>query len=196
MVTSNARWEGSIRRVLAAAAFALAFPAAALAAEATAMGWPEVIAALTTERSQAETCVGLLKSRADAATLDKAKATYGAARADMDGVIAGLETVLGERGKPESLPNVRPSLETSAQSLKQICEAAAATATPNTKGFWDGIAEGVAKAAVEPVVNKIADGVAAVWNHYVVEPDKLKLQTRKSKLEAAKWPEFGDIAAK
>jgi hypothetical protein len=46
------------------------------------------------------------------------------------------------------------------------------------------------------VVNKIADGVAAVWTHYVVEPDELALETRKSKLEAAKWPEFGDIVAK
>ena len=184
-----------MRRIVEAAAFALAFPAATVAAQAP-MGWPEVIAALTTQRSNAETCVGLLKSRGDAATIDKAKASYGAARADMDGVIAGLETVLGEGGKPESLPNVRPSLETSAKSLKSICEAAEATATPNTKGLWDGIAEGVAKAAIEPVVTKIADGVAAIWNHYFVEPDKLKLETRKSKLEAAKWPEFEKIAAK
>ena len=185
-----------MRGVLGGAALALAFPAAATAAQAPAMGWPEVIAALTTERSNAETCVGLLKSRGDAATLDKAKATYGTARADIDGVIAGLETVLGEGRKPESLPNVRPSLETSAKSLKQICEAAAATATPNTRGVWDGIAKGVAEGAIEPLVNKISDGVAALWNHYVVEPDKLALETRKNKLEAARWPEIGDIAAK
>ncbi len=180
-------------RTLGAAAFALAFPAATVAAQAPAMGWPEVIAALTTERSNAETCVGLLKSRGDPATLDKAKATYGMARADMDGVIAGLEAVLAEGRKPESLPNVRPSLETSANSLKQICAAAAATATPNTKGVWDGIAKGVAEGAIEPLINKIADGVAAIWNHYVVEPDKLALETRQSKLEAARWPDFGAL---
>jgi hypothetical protein len=178
------------------AAIALLLPAGTCAGQTATLGWPEIIAALTTERSNAETCVGLLKSRSDAATLDKAKATYGAARADMDGVIAGLQTVLGEGGKPENLPNVRPSLETSAKSLKQICEAAAATATPNTRGLWDGIAKGVAEGAVEPVVNKISDGVAGLWNHYVAEPDKLKLETRKAKLEATKWPEFGDIAAK
>jgi len=72
--------------------------------------------------------------------------------------------------------------------------AAAATATPNTKGALDGIAKGVAEGAVEPVVNKISDGVAALWAHYVVEPDKLALETRKAKLEAARWPEFADIA--
>ena len=100
-----------MRRFLGGAAVALAFPAATVAAQTSAMGWPEVIAALTTERSQAETCVGLLKSRADAATLDKAKAGYGMARPADDGVIAGLEAVLAEGRKPNNLPNVRPSLE-------------------------------------------------------------------------------------
>lgn len=183
-----------MRRIVGAAVFAMALPAVAAAAEAPAMGWAEVVAALTTERSQAETCVGLLKARAGAAALDKAEASYGMARADMDGVIAGLETVLGEGGRPESLPNVRPSLETSARNLKDICAAAAATATPNTRGVWDEIAKGVAEGAIEPVVNKIADGVAALWTYYVVEPDRLARETRKSKLEAARWPLFGDIA--
>jgi hypothetical protein len=160
------------------------------------MGWPEVISDLSTQRSQAETCVGLLKSRADAVTLDKTKTTYSMARADMNGVIDGLEEVLGEGRKPDKLPNVRPALETSAKSLKQICEAAAGGATPNTKGVWDEIAKGVAEGAVEPVVNKIADGFAAIWTHYVVEPDKLALETKKAKLKAARWPEFADIAAK
>ena len=179
-----------------AGAIALLFPEALWAAQPATMGWPEVIAALTTERSQAETCVGLIKSRGDGAAVDKAQATYGLAKADMDGVIAGLETVLAEGQKPGSLPNVRSSLETSTTSLKTICEAAAATATPNTRGVWDEIAKGVAEGAVEPVVNKISDGVAAIWNHYVVDPDKLALETTKAKLEAARWPEFGDIAAR
>jgi hypothetical protein len=130
----------------------------------------------------------------DSATVDRAKATYLMAKADMDGVIAGLETVLGEGGKPGNLPTVRPSLEATASSLKAICAAAFATATPNTRGVWDEIARGVAEAAIEPVVNKISDGVAALWAHYVIDPDKLALETRKAKLEAARWPEFADIA--
>jgi hypothetical protein len=158
------------------------------------MGWPEVIADLTTERTQAETCVGLIKSRGDAASIDSAKLTYVVAKGGMDGVIAGLETVLGEGGKPASLPTVRPSLGAAASSLKVICAAAYATATPNTRGVWDEIAKGVAEGAVEPVVNKISDGIAAIWTHYIVDPDKLALETRKAKLEAARWPEFSDIA--
>ncbi len=179
-----------MRGMLGAVALALAAPAVA----APAMGWPEVIAALTTEREQAETCVGLLKARADAAALGKAEADYGMARAEMDGVIAGLETVLGEGGRPESLPNVRPSLEASARRLEVLCAAAAATATPNTRGVWDAIARSVADGALERAVDRTADGVAALWTHYVVEPDRLALETRKSRLEAARWPAFGDIA--
>jgi hypothetical protein len=170
------------------------FSAAAFGAEAPSPGWPEVIADLTTERTQAETCVGLIKSRGDPATVDSAKVTYLMARADTGGIIAGLETVLAEGGKPGSLPTVRPSLEATASSLKAICTAAAATATPNTKGVLDEIAKGVAEGAIEPVVNKISDGIAALWAHYVVEPDKLALETKKAKLEAARWPEFADIA--
>lgn len=156
-------------------------------------GWSEVISDLTTQRTQAETCVGLLKSRTDAATIDSAKLTYGMARGEMDGLIAGLETVLVEGGKPGSLPTVRPGLEATASSLKAICIAAYATATPNTRGVWDEIAKGVAEGAIEPVVNKISDGIAAIWTHYFVEPDRLILETRKAKLEAARWPEFADI---
>jgi hypothetical protein len=160
------------------------------------IGWPEVISILTTQRSQAETCVGLLKSRADDATLHTTKTTYSIARTEMDGVIGGLEEVLGEGSKPDKLPNIRPALETSANKLKQICEEAAGTSTPNTKGLWDEIAKGAAEGAIEPIVNKVSDGVAAIWTHYVVEPDKLKLETRKAKLEAARWPEFSDITEK
>jgi hypothetical protein len=166
--------------------------AAAFGAQAPTLGWPEVIADLTTERTQAETCVGLIKSRGDAATVASAKATYLMAKADMDGVIAGLETVLAEGGKPGSLPTVRLSLEATASSLKTICAAASGTATPNTKGLWDEIAKGVAEGAIEPVVNKISDGIAALWAHYVADPD----ETKKAKLEAARWPEFADIAAR
>lgn len=182
--------------LLGAAALLLAPSRELSAAQTAPMGWPEVISNLTTERTQAETCVGLIKSRSDPASIDSAKLTYVTAKADMDGVIAGLETVLGEGGKPASLPTVRPSLEAAAGSLKTICAAAYATGTPNTKGIWDEIAKGVAEGAIEPIVTKISDGVTAIWTYYVVEPDKLALETRKAKLEAARWPEFDDIAKK
>jgi hypothetical protein len=61
---------------------------------------------------------------------------------------------------------------------------------PEHKGVWEEIAKG----AVEPLFKTISDGVGALWTRHV-EKDKLELETKKSQLEAAKWPKFGDIAA-
>ncbi len=172
---------------LAAPAFFLLLPAILCAAQPT-LGWPEVIARLTQEREQAVTCVGLLKSSGDDAA-NSVKATYELARAEMAGVIDGLTIVLVDGGKPESLPRIRDSLEGSGKSLQDICDAALKTVAPHTKGVW----EEVAKGAVEPLVQAISDGIGAVWKSSV-DKDKLATDTKKTKLEAARWPEFGDIA--
>jgi hypothetical protein len=74
--------------------------------------------------------------------------------------------------------------------LKEICDAAVKTITPNTKGVWDEIA----KAAIEPLFKAISDGVGGLWTRHV-ETDDLERETKKSQLEAAKWPKFGDITA-
>jgi hypothetical protein len=105
-------------------------------------------------------------------------------------VIAGLTTALVEGGDPDRLPTVRTSLQTSGKELKEICDAAVKAITPNTKG----VLEEVAKGAVEPLFRAISDGVGALWTRHV-EKDKLELETKKSQLEAAKWPRFADIAA-
>jgi hypothetical protein len=158
-------------------------------AQAT-LGWPEVIDLLTKTRTQATTCVEVLKSSGDKAALASAQLTYGMAEAEMDGVIAGLTTALVEGGNPNRLPTVRTGLETSGKGLKEICDAAVKTITPDTKGVWDEVAKG----AVEPLIKAISDGVGALWARHVDE-DKLELETKKSQLEAARWPRFGDIAA-
>jgi hypothetical protein len=54
--------------------------------------------------------------------------------------------------------------------------------------------EEIAKGAVEPLIKAISDGVGALWTRHV-EKDKLDRETKKSALEAAKWPKFSDIAA-
>ena len=173
-----------------AATFLWLCPTALQATEAP-MGWPEVIERLAQERTRAEICVGLLKSRGDKAVVERAEATYGLAKADSDGVIAGLTTVLVEGGKPETLPSVRQSLESSGTGLKEICDAAVKTATPNTRGLWDEIAKG----PLEPLIKAISDGIAGLWG-WKIGKDKLVLKTEKGQLEAAKWPDFGDIEAR
>ena len=164
-------------------------PTTLCSAQAT-LGWPEVIALLTKARTQAATSVEVLKSSGDKAALASARLTYGMAEGEMDGIIAGLTTALVEGGDPDRLPTVRTSIETSGKGLKEICDVAVKTITPNTKGVW----EEVAKGAVEPLFKTISDGVGALWTRHV-EIEKLELETKKSQLEAAKWPKFGDIAA-
>ena len=177
------------RIVLIVSASIWIVPATLCTAQAT-LGWPEVIGLLTKTRTQATTCVEVLKSSGDKAALASAQLTYGMAEGEMDGVIAGLTTALVEGGDPNRLPTVRTSLETSGKGLKEICDAAVKTITPNTKGVW----EEVAKSAVEPLFQTISDGVGALWTRHV-ENDKLELETKKSQLEAAKWPTFSEIKA-
>jgi hypothetical protein len=164
--------------------------AASLCAAQAALGWPEVIALLTRAKTQATTCVQVLKSNGDKAAVASAQLTYGMAEGEMDGIIAGLTTALVQGGDPNSLPTARASLENAGQGLRQICDAAVKTVTPNTKGVWEEIAKG----AVEPLFKTISDGVGALWTRHA-EKDKLEVETERTQLEAAKWPRFSDIAA-
>jgi hypothetical protein len=72
------------------------------------------------------------------------------------------------------------NLAASGATLKRICDAAAKTAAPNTKGVWDEVAE----AAIEPLIKAIADGIGGLWG-WKVDNDKLLQKTRQSKLDAA-----------
>lgn len=151
------------------------------------IGWPEVIDRLTQEKQQAITCVSLLKASGHA---DGVKESYELARGDVDGVIAGLEITLVDGGKPGTLPTIQQSLENAGKSLESICDAAVRTLPPHAKGVWDEIA----KATVEPLIKAISEGIGVLWT-WKVDNDKLALDTKRSKLEAAKWPEFVDISA-
>jgi hypothetical protein len=177
------------RIVLVVSASVWIIPATLCAAEVT-LGWPEVIGLLAKSKAQATTCVQVLKSNGDKASVARAQLTYGMAEAEMDGVIAGLTTALVDGGNPDSLPTAQASLETAGKGLKEICDAAVKTVTPNTKGLWEEIAKG----PIEPLIKAISDVVGAWWTRHV-EKDKLELETKKSQLEAAKWPKFSDIAA-
>jgi hypothetical protein len=81
-------------------------PATLCMAEAS-LGWPEVIALLAKAKTQATTCVQVLKSNGDKAAVASARLTYGMAEGEMDGIIAGLTTALVEGGNPSSLPTAQ-----------------------------------------------------------------------------------------
>jgi hypothetical protein len=155
------------------------------------IGWPEMTDSLTQLRSRAQSCVEVLKSGSDKAAIMAVRITYGDAKAAAEGVITGLTTTLVEGGKPGTLPNVQANVAKAGAGLKEVCDAAIKTASagPGTKGVLDTIL----KAPLEPIISAISSGVAALWTRRV-EKDKLELETIKTQLEAAKWPNFGDVA--
>jgi hypothetical protein len=52
--------------------------------------------------------------------------------------------------------------------------------------------EEIAKGPIEPLIKAISDAVGALWTRHV-EKDKLELETKKTRLEAARWPAFADV---
>jgi hypothetical protein len=150
------------------------------------LNWPETIELLAQERTQAETCVATLKSSSDKPAVATGRLTYGAAKSQADGVIAGLTVALVQGGQPDALPMVLTSLKKAGAGLQEVCDAALKLASAaGTKG----LVEDILKAPIEPIVNAISSGVSALWTGHV-EKDKLELETIKGQLDAAKWPEF------
>jgi hypothetical protein len=85
----------------------------------TSRGWPETIELLAQQRTQAETCVETLKSSSDNAAVATGRLTYGAAKSQSDGVIAGLTLALVDGGKPDALPTALTSLRKAGEGFSR-----------------------------------------------------------------------------
>ena len=72
----------------------LALSVAGTALHAQEINWQEAVARLARERTLAETCAALLKKYGNRATQARLSMTYGEAKADYDGLIAGLAVAL------------------------------------------------------------------------------------------------------
>ena len=176
---------------LLAAAFFSTLASGLYSAGAAAVGWPDTIQLLTQVRTQAQVCAGLLKGSNDKTAIGKGALAYGLAQGQMDGLIGGLTTALVMGGNPADLKGLQAAVDKGAAGLKEVCDSAIKlTATAGTKG----VAEEIAKGAIEPLADLVKSAVGALWTRHV-EKDKLELETIKTQLEAAKWPAFGEIAA-
>ena len=78
-------------------------------------------------------------------------------------------------------------LDAAGAGLQQVCDAAkkAASDASGTKG----IVSDIVKAAVEPVIGAIKDGVSALWTRHIAQ-EQAEIDSIKGQLQAAKWPEF------
>jgi hypothetical protein len=152
------------------------------------MRWPEAVAALAAERTRAETCGRLLKRHAGTNTdaLSRGELAYDKARADVDGVIAGLIVVLAQRGTPRDLADLETQLTRGVQARETFCTQAIALVPPDP-GTRNLVGELVG-AFVKPLV----DAVVTVYK-LKVEEDRLLRQTIQMQLEATQWSRFADI---
>jgi hypothetical protein len=117
---------------------------------------------------------------------------YGEAKANFDGVISGLITALSEGGNPKSLPSLETDLEHGASDLGKFCKTVN-DLLPSSSGQKDVIAD-IVKDAIQPVIDALSEGVAALYNNHRKD-DALTIETIKTQLEAAKWPNFAEVKA-
>jgi hypothetical protein len=163
-------------------------PAISRAAE---IGWPEAVGRLAGERSKAETCAAMLKGYGDTEQVSQGQLAYGEAKANFDGVIAGLVAALTEGGNPKSLPSLETDLEHGAEGLGKFCKTVS-DLLPKSSGR-KGVLADIAKGAVEPLIKALSEGVATIYNNY--RKDQLTRETIKTQLEAAKWSNFAEVKA-
>jgi hypothetical protein len=155
-------------------------------------GWPEAVGRLAGERSKAETCAALLKGYGDQQQSSRGQLAYGEAKANFDAVIAELIAALTEGGNPKSLPSLETDLEHGATSLGNFCKTVS-DLLPSTSGR-KGVLADIAKGAIQPLIDALSEGVAALYNNHRKD-DALTIETIKTQLEAAKWPNFAEVKA-
>jgi hypothetical protein len=189
--------------------------AAPALAETADIGWSEAVSDLAEARSKAQLCVGLLKGYGNlylyfygnptaVKLISRDKLEYGTIKADFDAVIAGLITALAEGTRPVSLPSLEARLQRGGSGLGKFCKRVAdRVATERRKDDQEPFGKPVgtpidlvklARAAIEPLIKALSDGVAALYNNYRKD-DALTRQTIRTQLEAAKWPDFDEVRA-
>ena len=161
------------------------------ALSAQTINWQEAVARLAQEREQAVTCAGLLKKHGDAAALDRGSLAYGKAKAEYDGVIAGLGVALAQREGPASLGDLEERLRRGVAARAAFCKDAEAL-TPASSG-QKGVVEEIAKGAVSGAVGPVVQALQAIYLRSRDE-DAQARETIQAQLEAVSWPPFASVA--
>jgi hypothetical protein len=161
-----------------------------LIGQSAVMTWPDAVARLKGERSQAETCVAVLKRYGTPPQIANGQLAYAKPKSDSDAVIAGLITALATKDAPANLPMLQVTLASSVSGLADFCNSVSnILSTAGEKGAWDALVKIV---GIEPLVKEISDGVAALYNNY--RNDELFTRRQiQTELEGARWPDFAKV---
>jgi hypothetical protein len=153
------------------------------------INWQEAVARLARERTLAETCVALLKRYGDEATQARGSLIYSEAKAEYDGVIAGLVVALARNGQPESLPDLQDRLQRGFDRREAFCRSVEPVMPKKGQGEKSPIAD-IVGGAVKPLI----DAVLAIWSR-TRDDDALMRKTVQTQLEATSWPAAFDRVA-
>jgi hypothetical protein len=153
--------------------------------------WQEAVARLTRERAPAENAVSVLKAFGDPAAIAHGSITYTEAKAEYDGVIAGLTIALAGRQTPASLDDLEAQLARGVEKRQAFCQSVTGLIPDRTgqKGVVVDLAQGAVKGAVGPLI----DALKEIYGRHKDE-DALARKTIQTQLENAAWSPFAATA--
>lgn len=152
-----------------------------------AINWQEAVATLTRERTVAETSAGLLKKYGDAMAIVPGALAYGEAKAEYDGIIAGLTVALARKAAPASLPDLEARMQRAFAMRQAFCQSVEPL-VHQPKAGEKGVVEEVVKGAVGPLI----DALKAIWLR-TRDDSALTRKTIQTQLEAATWSDFTTV---
>jgi hypothetical protein len=162
--------------------------AAATPLHAQEINWQEAVARLARERTHAETCASIFKKYAGPAAKDHGSVEYGEAKAEYDGIIAGLGVALARKEQPASLSDLQSRLQRGFEEREAFCQSALSLMPPQGKGERGPIEE-IVSGALGPLIQ-------AVQTIYfrAKDDDLLTRKTIQTQLEATSWPPFASVS--
>jgi hypothetical protein len=165
----------------------LAMLVAGMPLQAQEINWQEAVARLARERTQAEICASILKKYGDATAKERGSFSYGEAKAEYDGIIAGLSVALARKAQPPSLPDLQGRLQHGFEKRQAFCQSALSL-IPQSTGEKGVIGE-IVSGAIGPIIQ-------AIQMIYLraKDDDLLIRRTIQTQLEATSWPDFASVS--
>jgi hypothetical protein len=130
---------------------------------------------------------GAAQEDGDPATQARLSMTYGEAKAEYGGVIAGLTVARVRKGQPQSLRDLRARLQRGFDKPEAFCRIVEPL-VPRSQGEKSPISD-IVGGAVKPVI----DAVVAILSR-TRDDDALMRKTIRTQLEATSWPAFDKVA--
>lgn len=148
--------------------------------------WQDAVALLAKERTLAVAYAQALKKYGDEAAVHHGSLQYNEAKAEYDGMIAGLSIALVRKRKPDSLSDLRERLRRGFEKREVFCREVREF-VPHAPGE-KGVLESLISTALAPLI----EAIQALYAKTSSE-NELTRRTILTQLEATKWPDFSSI---